>query len=58
MHQPPVLKPSTQRVQALADILRSVLYAFAVYKTKFTYVYVVTATKPVHRLQICPTEHN
>ena len=33
MHQPPVLKPSTQRVQALADILRSVLYAFAVYKT-------------------------
>ena len=39
-----------QRVQALADILRSPLYAFA--------AYVVTTTKPVHRLQIRPIVHN
>jgi len=33
---------------AHADISRSTLYAFAVYKA----MYVVIATKPVHRLQI------
>jgi len=42
-------KPVKERVQALADILHSVLYAFAVYKAKLAYVYVVTATKPMHR---------
>ena len=45
-----------QRVQALADISRSAVYEFAVYK--LTYVHVVIATKPVHRLQICPIVHN
>jgi len=28
------------------------------YKHTLTYVYVVIATKPVHRLQICPTVPN
>jgi len=44
-------KPAIERVQALADISRSALYAFAVYKA-ITYVYVVTSTKLVRRLQI------
>jgi len=44
------------RVQALADISRSALYLLAVYK--LASVYVVTATKPVHRLQIRPIVHN
>jgi len=48
-----------ERVQALDDISRSALYAFAVCKaTMCTYVCVVIATKPVHRLQIRPPVHN
>jgi len=39
-----ILKPGIERVQALADMSRS--------------GYVVIATKPVHRLQICPIVHN
>jgi len=38
------LQPAIERVQALADILRS--------------GYVVIATKPVHRLKIRPIVHN
>jgi len=38
----------TDRVQALADISHSALYAFAVYKQ--IYMYVVIAAKPVHQL--------
>ena len=58
--RPHILKPGIQRVQALADISRSALYAFAVYMAgyKLAYVYVVVATKPMHRLQIRPTVHN
>jgi len=52
-----LLQPSIERVQALADIPRSALYAFAVYK-ELTHVYVVIATKPVHRLQIRAILHN
>jgi len=37
-------KPAIERVQALADVLRS--------------RYVIIATKPVHGLQIRPTSHN
>jgi len=37
-------------VQALADISRSALYAFVVYKAKLTYVCAVVATKPMQRL--------
>ena len=36
-----------ERVQALADISRSALCQ-----------YIVTTTKPVHRLQICPVVNN
>jgi len=43
-------------MQALADISRSALYAFTMYK--LTYVYFVIATKPVHRLQIRQIVHN
>ena len=45
-------KIAIQRIQALADISRSVLYAFAVYKAISLRTCVVIATKPVHRLQI------
>ena len=55
-HVYPQVEPAIDRVQALADISRSALYVFAVYK--LTYVYVVIATKPVHRLQIRPIVHN
>jgi len=44
-------KTAIERVQALADILRSVLYAFAVYTAiiyKLTYMYVVITTIAVH----------
>jgi len=41
---PQQIKPGIKRVQALADISRS--------------GYVVIATKPVHRLQICPIVHD
>jgi len=47
-----------ERVEALADISRSALYAFAVYKAISLQVYVIIVTKPVHRLQIRPTVHN
>jgi len=40
----PINEPGIDRVQALADVSRS--------------VYVVIATKPVHRLQIRPIVHN
>ena len=45
-------------VQALADISRSALYAFAVYKAIRLHTCVVIATKPVHRLQIRPKVHS
>jgi len=50
-------KPAIEQAQALGDISHSQLYAFAVYKT-ISNVCAVIATKPVHRLQICPTVHN
>jgi len=48
---PPVIMPcnnNNQTVQALADISRSALYAFAVYKAISLRTCVVIATKPVH----------
>jgi len=44
------IQPAIERVQALADISRSTLYAFAVYKA-------ILPTKPVHLLQIRPIVH-
>jgi len=51
-------QPAIERVQALADISRSALYAFAVYKAISLHTCIVIATKPVHRLQIHPIMHN
>jgi len=50
--------PAIERVQALADISPSALYAFAVYKAISLHTCVVIATKPVHRLQIRPILYN
>ena len=46
----PHTEASIERVQTLADISRSALYAFAVYKAISLHTCVVIATKPVHRL--------
>jgi len=47
-----------ERIQALADISCSALYAFAVYKAGSLHVCVVIAMKPAYPLQICPIVHN
>jgi len=51
-------QPAIERAQALADISRLALYAFAVYKAISLHTCMVIATKPVHRLQIRPIVHN
>jgi len=54
-------KPTATQPYRVADISRSALYAFAVYKAislHRAYVCVVIATKPVHRFQIRPIVHN
>ena len=51
-------KPATERVQALADIRIRRYTHLQCIRLKLTYAYVVTATKPVHRLQIRPIVHN
>jgi len=48
-------QPTIERLQALADISRSALYTFAVYKAIILHKCVVIATKPVNRLQIRPS---
>jgi len=51
-------KPATEPVQALADISRSALCAFAVYRAISLHRCVVTAMKPVLRSRIRQTVQN